>query len=157
MALIVSIGRVQRLYMERIEATLGPFELTFARFEVLRLLAFTQHGSMAMTRLGSLLQVHPTSVTSAVRRLVDQGFVERQPSPADGRVVLAAITAAGRDVVEAATDALNAQVFTQPGLNPDQVAALRGLLGELRENFGDLPAVVSANSTGANGGTNARS
>ena len=70
--------------MERIDAVLRPLDLTFARYEILRLLSFSQAGAMPMTRLGSLLQVHPTSVTSAVDRLERQGFVERMRREDDG-------------------------------------------------------------------------
>jgi hypothetical protein len=65
MAMVTSVVRVQQLLMEKIESVLRPLDLTFARYEILRLLSFVQSGSMPMTRLGSLLQVHPTSVTSA--------------------------------------------------------------------------------------------
>ena len=68
MAMVTSVVRAQQLLMERIDAALRPLDLTFARYEVLQLLAFSRSGSMPMTRLGSLLQVHPTSVTSAVGR-----------------------------------------------------------------------------------------
>ena len=95
--MVTSLVRAQQLLMERIDAVLRPLELTFARYEVLRLLSFSSAGAMPMTRLGSLLQVHPTSVTSAVDRLERQGFVERQRRDDDRRVVLAAITDAGRD------------------------------------------------------------
>ena len=71
--MVTSVVRVQQLLMEKIESVLRPLDLTFARYEILRLLSFVQSGSMPMTRLGSLLQVHPTSVTSAVERLVRQG------------------------------------------------------------------------------------
>ena len=64
-----------------------------------------------MTRLGSLLQVHPTSVTSAVDRLERQGFVARERSAEDRRVVLASLTDAGREVCERATAGLNEQIF----------------------------------------------
>ena len=114
--MVTSLVRVQQLLMERIDAVLRPLELTFARYEVLRLLSFSSAGAMPMTRLGSLLQVHPTSVTSAVDRLERQGFVERQRHDDDRRVVLAAITDAGRAVVEKATDGLNGEVFQKPGL-----------------------------------------
>jgi DNA-binding MarR family transcriptional regulator len=90
-----------------------------------------------MTRLGSLLQVHPTSVTSAVDRLERQGYVERQRQDEDRRVVLAAITEAGRAVVEQATDGLNTDVFERPGLDAGQLEALTGLLGVLRRGAGD--------------------
>ncbi len=137
MAMVTSVVRVQQLLMERIETVLRPRGLTFARYEVLRLLSFTRAGSMPMTRLGSLLQVHPTSVTSAVDRLETQGYVARSRGAVDRRVVLAAITTAGRDAVERATDELNATVFAAPGIAPAQVAALTALLGEVRAAGGD--------------------
>ena len=42
MAMVTSLVRVQQLLMERIEVILRPLDLTFARYEVLRLLSFTQ-------------------------------------------------------------------------------------------------------------------
>ena len=92
MAMVTSVVRVQQLLLERIEAVLRPLDLTFARYEVLRLLSFSSAGAMPMTRMGSLLQVHPTSVTSAVDRLEKQGYVERSRRETDRRVVLATIT-----------------------------------------------------------------
>ena len=135
--MVTSLVRVQQLLMERIDAVLRPLELTFARYEVLRLLAFTASGSMPMTRLGSLLQVHPTPVTSAVDRLERQGYVARARRDDDRRVVLASITDAGLAVVEKATDGLNADVFERPGLADADVAGLTRLLGGLRAAGGD--------------------
>ncbi|WP_457207214.1 MarR family winged helix-turn-helix transcriptional regulator [Nocardioides sp. P5_C9_2] len=137
MAMVTSIVRVQQLLMEQIDAVLRPLDLTFARYEILRLLSFAQSGSMAMTRLGSLLQVHPTSVTSAVERLVRQGYVERLRREDDRRVVLAALTDAGRAVVDEATSGLNARVFESPGIPVDDVLRLTELLAELRAAAGD--------------------
>ena len=137
MAMVTSVVRVQQLLLERIDAVLRPRGLTFARYEVLRLLSFSSAGAMPMTRLGSLLQVHPTSVTSAVDRLERQGFVERQRQDEDRRVVLAAITDAGRHVVEQATAGLNSEVFEKPGLPAARVAALTELLDGFRAGAGD--------------------
>ena len=123
--------------MERIDAVLRPLELTFARYEVLRLLSFSSAGAMPMTRMGSLLQVHPTSVTSAVDRLEKQGYVERSRREADRRVVLATITPAGRAVVETATTGLNESVFEAHGLSSSDLADLTRLLGLLRAGGGD--------------------
>lgn len=138
MAIVTSIVRVQQLLMERIDAVLRPLGLTFARFEVLRVLSFSRSGAMPMNRLGSLLQVHPTSVTSAVDRLVAQGFVERLRREDDKRVVLAAVTDAGRDVVEAATAGLNRDVFEHPGLNSAEMTQIFALLSRLRAAAGDV-------------------
>ena len=146
MAMVTSVVRVHQLLMERIDAVLRPLDLSFARYEVLRLLSFTQSGSLPMSRLGSLLQVHPTSVTSAVERLVRQGYVERLRREHDRRVVLASLTAEGRQVVEVATERLNGEVFEKPGLPSEDVERLTHLLTALRSSAGDhvsTPVVAS--------------
>lgn len=138
MAFVTSITRVQQLLMERIDAVLRPLDLTFARYEVLMLLSFSSAGAMPMTRIGSLLQVHPTSVTSAVDRLEKQGFVERRRDDSDRRLVLAGITELGRSVIEQATEGLNREVFGKPGIDADEMARLTGLLRTFRANAGDF-------------------
>jgi DNA-binding MarR family transcriptional regulator len=148
MAMVTSVVRVHQLLMERVESVLRPFNLTFARYEVLRLLSFAQSGPMPMTRLGSLLQVHPTSVTSAVERLVRQGYVERLRRETDRRVVLASLTDAGREVVAEATAGLNADVFERPRLPADDVLRLTELLGEVRAAAGDHVA-TSVDTSGS--------
>ncbi len=137
MAAVTSVVRVQQLLLERIDAVLRPLDLTFARYELLRLLAFSRQGAMPMTRLGSLLQVHPTSVTSAVDRLEKQGFVARERSAEDGRVVLASLTDAGREVCERATAGLNEQIFATDLLDAPDVVELTRLLGLVRARAGD--------------------
>ena len=138
MVMVTSLTRVQQLLLERIDAVLRPLELTFARYEVLMLLSFSRSGSLPMARVGSLLQVHPTSATSAVARLEAQGWVERTRSPTDRRVVLASITDAGRSVAAAATEGLNREVFSSPGLPREQLGRLTSLLEEYRRSAGDL-------------------
>lgn len=135
MAMVTSLTRAHQLLTERIEAVLRPLGLTFARYEILQLLAFTRSGALPMTKLGSLLQVHPTSVTSAVDRLELQGYVARSRGTADKRVVLASLTPEGRAIVEKAAQGLNSEVFEKPGI--DAVDELTTLLTDLRANHGD--------------------
>ena len=97
---VTSLMRVQQLVIGRLDAILKPHGLTFARYEALVLLVFSSRGSLPLGKMGERLQVHPTSVTSIVRRLVDDGLVVRVPHPDDGRGVLAEITPRGREVVE---------------------------------------------------------
>lgn len=138
MALVTSVARVHQLLVERIDGLLRPHGLTFARYEVLRLLAFTRAGRLPMTRLGSLLQVHPASVTSAVDRLERQGYVERVRQEHDRRVVHAVLTDLGRTVVESATGDLNREVFLGLGLSPGAVRSLTDGLRDLRGAWGDV-------------------
>jgi DNA-binding MarR family transcriptional regulator len=132
MATVTSVIRAQQVLLQRVEEHLAPFGLSFARFELLRLLAFTRHGELPLGKLGARLQVHPTSITSAVDRLEKQGLVERHPHPTDGRTTLAVITDAGRDIVERATKVLNDEVFAAIGLTERESSQLYKLLEKLR-------------------------
>lgn len=138
MAAVTSIMRAQQILMQRIDAVLRPHDITFARYEILMLLSFSRSGALPMAKIGARLQVHPTSVTSAVDRLEAQGFVRRAPHPTDRRAVLAGITEAGRDVAAAATAGLNAEVFGALGLSDVQTRRLTDVLRTLRAGAGDF-------------------
>lgn len=135
---VTSLMRVQQLVIGRLDAILKPHGLTFARYEALVLLVFSSRGSLPLGKMGERLQVHPTSVTSIVRRLADDGLVVRTPHPADGRGVLAEITPRGRDLVEAATKDLVASDFALEALSDQQLAALSALLTPVRRAAGDF-------------------
>jgi DNA-binding MarR family transcriptional regulator len=138
MAAVTSIMRAQQLFLSRVDSVLRPYELTFARYELLMLLVFSRSGALPLSRIGARLQVHATSVTSAVDRLERQGFVRRRPHPTDGRTTLAELTDDGREVSGRATKALNEQVFAAPGLADDQLSSLFDVLRDLRRQAGDF-------------------
>jgi DNA-binding MarR family transcriptional regulator len=138
MAAVTAIMRTQQILLARIEGSLKQFGLTFARFELLRLLSFTRSGALPMAKAGARLQVHPTSVTNAVDRLEQQGMLRRVGHPTDRRTTLAEITPNGRRAARRATDALNSEVFSAPGLGGDEVESLVGILTRLREGAGDF-------------------
>jgi DNA-binding MarR family transcriptional regulator len=133
MAAVTSIMRSQQVLLARVDELLAEFGLTFARFELLRLLAFTREGQLPLGKLGVRLQVHPTSITSAVDRLEAQGFVERRRHPTDGRTTLAVLTPRGRRTVEDATTVLNEKLFVDLGLGDAEVLELYDLLEKVRE------------------------
>lgn len=137
MAALTSVMRAQQLLLARCDAVLAGFGLTFARYELLQLLAFTRHGELPLGKAGARLQVHPASVTNAVGRLVEAGLVERVPHPTDGRGALARITAEGRRTALAATERLNADVFARLGLSAAEARKLTALLGKVRAASGE--------------------
>ncbi|MCK4177654.1 MarR family winged helix-turn-helix transcriptional regulator [Aciditerrimonas ferrireducens] len=140
MAAATSVVRVQQLVVAAVDAALRPYGLTFARFEALRLLAFSREGALPLSRMGPRLMVHPTSVTNVVDRLEADGLVERVPHPTDRRTTLARITPAGRALVEEATEAVNASGFGLDALGEDQARALVALLRPVRAAAGDFSA-----------------
>lgn len=138
MAAVTSIVRAQQILLARIDEQLRDLELTFARYELLMLLHFSRGGSLPLNVVGSRLQVHPASVTSAVDRLEKQGFVRRVPHPTDRRTKLAELTDAGRDRVLVATERLNASVFGAPGMAASEVEQLVAVLRAFRHRAGDF-------------------
>lgn len=140
MALVTSLVRAQQIVMARVDEALKPSGLTFSRYELLQLLSFSRTGALPMAKASARLQVHPTSVTNTVDRLQAAGLVRRVPHPSDRRATLIEITETGRDTVAEATRALNAQVFAEPGLPPDQGRDLLGLLARFRHDAGDFDA-----------------
>ena len=92
MAAVTSVMRAQQIYQAAVDEVLKPFDLTFARYELLMLLLFSSRGSLPLKKASLRLQVHPTSVTNAVDRLAAAQLVERLPHPTDGRGTLVSIT-----------------------------------------------------------------
>ena len=138
MSAVTSIIRAQQLLLARIDATLRPFSLSFARYEMLRLLAFTRTGRMPMASAITRLQVHPTSVTNTVDRLVRDELIDRERHPADGRAAMLVLNDSGRALVERATEALNEQVFTDPGLSEQDTTDLVSIIARFRKAAGDF-------------------
>lgn len=130
--------RVQQLLSASYDEVLAPLGLSFPRFEALTLLEFSREGRLPMTKLSRRLMVHPTSATHVVKRLAEQGFVERVANPQDGRGTLAVITPAGRAVVAEATAVLVASGFSLGALSGEERAELFRLLEKVRRAAGDF-------------------
>lgn len=132
MAAVTSIMRAHQILLAELDALLRPYGLTFARYEALVLLTFSREGRLQLSKMGERLMVHPTSVTNTVDRLESAGLVTREPNPRDGRGTLAAITEAGREVVERATRDLTAAKFGLGTLTEAELAGLFAVLRRLR-------------------------
>ncbi len=131
MAAVTTIARVNRILVSRVESVMAPLDLTFARFEILRLLGFARDNQLPMGKIGQRLQVHPASVTSAVKRLERDRLIRREVAAHDNRVVLARLLPRGAELVAEATVRINA-VFESLEWNRDELEQVIGLLGEIR-------------------------
>jgi DNA-binding MarR family transcriptional regulator len=138
MMAVTSIMRVQQVMLARLNDALAPYELSFSRYEALMLLFLSRRGSLPLGKIGSRLQVHPTSVTSLIDGLERRGYATRSPHPTDRRATLATITPEGRRVAAAATEALNAIRYGAEPLGQSQLRALTETLRELRLDAGDF-------------------
>lgn len=75
---------------------------------------------------------------AAVNRLESAGLVTRKSDPTDRRTTLVELLDAGRNLAVAATEELNAKVFTSPGVSPAGVTSPFALLAEMRREAGDF-------------------
>jgi DNA-binding MarR family transcriptional regulator len=131
MAAVTTITRVNRILVTRIEAALAPLGLSFARFEILRLLGFAREQQLPMGKIGDRLQVHPASVTSAVNRLERDGLIRRRSGSHDNRIVLARLLPAGEAILEEATMRIN-DVFSTLELDSGDLERVVTTLSAIR-------------------------
>ena len=113
-------------------------DLTFKEVFLLEILG--RRNSATMTELASELAVPLTTMTSAVTRMVQKGYLQRRRIEEDRRVVQVTLSPAGRDL------------FQQH--RRDYVQSVHGVLGALTEEeqhkilglIGEVLTVISGNS-----------
>jgi DNA-binding MarR family transcriptional regulator len=140
MVAVTSIMRVHQILLARLGRLLAPWDLTFARYEALMLLYYSREGSLPLGKIGSRLQVHPTSVTNTIDGLERLGLVSRTAHERDRRMTLARITETGRTTARDATAALNEAQFAIAPLGTGELETLFALLRRVRIDEGDFPA-----------------
>lgn len=133
-----SIMRAQQIVLARVDDALRPWNLTFARYELLVLLHFSREGKLPLGKIGDRLMLHQASVTNLVDRLEEQGFVARQPHPTDRRTTLAALTAEGRAIIEDATKAVIHARVGVAELSDRDARDLHRILRKLRAGADDF-------------------
>jgi len=148
MKAITSVMRVQQIWLAQLNEVLAPFGLTFARYEALMLLQYSRAGALPLGKIGARLQVHPTSVTNLIDGLERDGLVTREPHPSDGRMTLAQLTAAGREVALRATEALHAIRFGTE-LPDDELERLSEILRSVRVEAGDFGSSPGGSGRGS--------
>jgi DNA-binding MarR family transcriptional regulator len=94
-----------------IERDLAVHDLTLGDYQVFVYLSEAPERSLRMCDLADVLQLSPSGLTRRLDGLVKAGFVTRQPSTDDRRVMLASLTPEGLATLEAAA--------------PDHVASVR--------------------------------
>lgn len=76
----------------------NDYNLTFPQFKVLYLLDKT--GTQSVSQLAETLTITPAAITGITDKLIVEGFVIRERSEADRRVVFITLTESGKKVIE---------------------------------------------------------
>ena len=93
------------------------FELTHFEYGILFALADAPDRALRMSALASFANSSLSRLSRAASRLEGRGWIQRTRDPSDGRSTRAALTAAGLEVLNAATPA-HAQLVMELVLNP---------------------------------------
>src|SRR4030081_3215190 len=108
------------------------FEVTLPRFDLLAQLDRAPKG-MTLGELSQRMMVSNGNVTGLAERLVEQGLLDRRPSPNDRRSQIVSLTAEGRRAFRAIARTHEdwiAEMFA--GLDAADIEALMGLLAKTK-------------------------
>jgi len=135
---MVAILRTHQAMTALIDATLRTHDLTRTGYLLMTTLQLSRDGTRPLGQLSRHLMVHPTTVTLALDQLEKRNLVKRSPHPTDRRTILAVLTPAGQEVLEAATKALADADFGLAGVDGALSRRVVEVLGEVREHIGDI-------------------
>ena len=131
LAFAAAWNRVER----RIDQSLGAIRgISLAEYRLLRALADAPNAQASRVNLAQAIGLTPSGVTRALRPMEKLGMVTTLKSKRDARLAIAALTPAGREVVEDAAGVVNDTMASVLERSP--IAASR--LGELVELLEDL-------------------
>jgi DNA-binding MarR family transcriptional regulator len=121
----LSATRLARILRQQADLGLTPSQIT-------ALATIGREGPLTLGALAETEHVTPPSMTKVVEKLEAMGLIERQADPQDRRRVLAAVTAAGRDLLAEARARKDAILATRIAvLDDDQLRRLTGALDVL--------------------------
>jgi DNA-binding MarR family transcriptional regulator len=130
---LTEVGSLLRPAVEQQLRDVGA--LSYVQFQLLARLGDAADGRSRMTDLADGVVYSRSGLTYQAQSLEERGLITRSPSPDDERSTIAAITPAGRDVLQA--------VF------PGHIEAVRGLLFAplSEEDASDLARILGRVST----------
>ena len=110
---------------------LKPLGLTYTQYIVL--LVLWEKDGVSVTEIGEKLMLDNGTLSPLLKKLEQAGYVVRQRSREDERVVVVSLTDAGKDLQEKAKD-VPLQVAGCIALPPEKARMLYSLLYELLDN-----------------------
>ncbi len=127
------------------EADLAPHGLTLGDYEVLVVLSEAPEHQLRMCDVSQMLGLSPSGLTRRLDGLVKTGLVQRLPSTADRRVMLATLTERGMERLHSAVDDHVASVRRHlvDQLTSKQIDALGDIFIAVGTGLGRIPSVAA--------------
>lgn len=119
-----------------ISAELAPFRIGSGQYIFLMAISFQQPITQKM--LSEKLLIDKTTTAKAITKLETEGYVRREPDPADNRFHLLYLTDAGREVVPKVQEALaRVKDKTRRGMSDEQYDLFISMLKIVLHNLTD--------------------
>ncbi|MDB4933671.1 MAG: MarR family transcriptional regulator [Labilithrix sp.] len=147
-----SVKRVHLRIVEECKPLLHEYDLTPARFDMMRIVMLHAPDGVTQAKIRKLLGVSGATVSRMLKSLEAKGFVRRAPYPLDKRHVIVSITKLGHERVENALEDLVhsgfAEDMARSGVDTDSEGAvprlrvLQRALSFMRRTYNDDAAFV---------------
>ena len=118
--------------VRRYTPLLAPLGLTYTQYIAMRVM--WEHKSLTVKRLGELLYLDSGTLTPMLKKMERAGWVSRQRSATDERVVVVSITECGEALRERVAE-VPARMAQCVGLEADDAQQLYQLLHKLLKTF----------------------
>ncbi len=93
---IMGVVRISELFKKKSSAIFKNYGLTFAQYNVLRVLNSSEEGVNTVTNVSKIMLVTGANMTGLAKRLEREGFLLRKQHQRDERVTLLEITPKGK-------------------------------------------------------------
>ena len=74
-------------------------DLSFSKTELFSMIIIDRYGEMTMSRIASYIQIPMSTTTGIIDRLVKKGYLKRERSESDRRIVVTGLTDKGQDLM----------------------------------------------------------
>lgn len=141
--LCFSLYAASRAVSQAYRAVLAPHDLTYPQFLVL--VSLDRSGELNVGDLGAAMHLDSGTLSPMLQRLEMRGFITRERRLGNERVVVVALTGAGRVLrgeVSAAVECLSPAY----GVDSDELCGLLAQLHRVASNMTELTASVRATS-----------
>jgi DNA-binding MarR family transcriptional regulator len=98
--LLLSVVRASELFKKKSSAIFKNYGLTFAQYNVLRVLNSSPGGVSTVTNVGKIMLVTGANMTGLAKRLERDGFLIRKRHPSDERITLLEISPKGKQTLQ---------------------------------------------------------
>ena len=97
---LIAIVRLSELYKKDCFSIFKNYGITFAQYNVIRILYASENGQNTITRVSKVMMVSGANMTGTAKRLEKGGYLMRKRVPNDERITLLEITPKGKQTLK---------------------------------------------------------